>query len=483
MITIHSLVHSVRGFEVVQLEISLIAGLPQVIFLGGASPVVKESGVRIKSAVRTQKFKWPVAQQVIVNVKPDLSNKKAEGIDLAVALGYLHLTGQRQIPTPSSNNRKILIYGGVSLDGGVFSPPRLASFASSNTDAFDIITGPNPPVSTPFTLKNLSAPYEGIQIEEKLSTPLKRPAAPEVALAEPAAMVAEIISAGEHSLFVAGPAGSGKSTLGEVINALLEEPNETSLREIKPLHEQAGKTLTWRPFCRPHPSITLKALVGGGLPLRAGEVTLAHRGVLFMDEFLEFDDSVHDALRGPLEEKTVRVVRGGNAQNFPADFLLMATTNLCPCGDFVPGELVGCRFSLRRCRSYLDRLSGPIVDRFDVAAFSTNWLKDMKVPIKTVQQRVSAAIDFRISDRKQFYPNSKIALKDWAQFRTEFKSLEAVKEWFPLRSSLRRDRAMLQVARTLADLESSGTVGLRHLEAAMDYTVRPFCKLKRGFDS
>ena len=202
------------------------------------------------------------------------------------------------------------------------------------------------------------------------------------------ARLIEVVATGEHSLCVAGPAGSGKTTLTRCIHSVLSDPTPSQYRQSRKMARFMGQQENWRPFVAPHHSIPVMSMVGGGSPPVPGEISRAHGGVLLLDELLEFHSYVRESLREPIESQKITVARRGVICQFPADFLLLATTNLCPCGDYVPKKPTRCRFSLARCRSYLDKISGPFLDRFSILSFSHRWRGDFKVSSKEIRENI-----------------------------------------------------------------------------------------------
>ena len=276
---------------------------------------------------------------------------------------------------------------------------------------------------------------------------------------------------GEHPLLLCGSAGSGKTTLVENLYYLLPPPVKKSFEELAYL---LNSSQNWRPFINPHHTTTPLSMIGGGVPLFPGEISKAHGGLLFLDEYLEFHPKVQEALREPLEKGEIRLVRQGKCIVFPARFLLIATSNLCPCGDYEPNKAVQCTYSLRRCQSYLDRLSGPMLDRFDLLAFSKDWKTEKKVSLKSLYMEVQKAYKFRQEKRGQTKPNSLLELKELEEMIS--KDMEAL---LPQSSSHRRKRALLRVARTISDLNQELEISSSSVEKALVFTIKNFFFLKK----
>ena len=299
---------------------------------------------------------------------------------------------------------------------------------------------------------------------------IKAPEVPDISFSQAGGELLKISATGEHSLLLCGSAGSGKSTLAEHLYYLLSEPNKKNFEESEQILNISQK---WRAFISPHHSTSPLSMIGGGSPLFLGEISKAHGGMLLLDEYLEFHPKVQEALREPLEKGEIRLVRRGQCMVFPSRFLLIATSNLCPCGDYEPYKPVQCSYSLRRCQSHLDRLSGPMMDRFDLLAFSKNWKGEKTVRLKQLHKEVKKARLFRLNIRKQENPNSYLELKD-----LEFMMKRDQAKLLPQSSSHRRKRALLRVARTLSDLKQEEEISSSSLDQALILTIKNFFFLK-----
>ena len=210
------------------------------------------------------------------------------------------------------------------------------------------------------------------------------------------------------------------------------------------------------------------------MPVVPGELSRAHGGVLLLDEFLEFDSHVLESLREPVELGFMTTSRRGLSKKFPAQFQLLATTNLCPCGSFVPSRPANCRYSLRKCRSTLERLSGPLLDRFDLLIFSDAWSGEKTVGLAQVLCDLETVFAFQRSRGGRL--NRNLEVKDiQGQLHKDVKVVGLP----GARASQRRQRALLRVARTLADLEVSPIIDLCHIQEAYTYTMGSFLDLEK----
>ncbi len=457
----------------VEVELSLFPGLPQVQFTGLPDAIIKESIMRIKSAIHHQGFEWPRTRQITINLRPAYLKKSSQGLDLAIACALLWKTGQAK--PPKILQSPYYIYGELSLNGNISVPKDWESLpAKQNGILTGYISGDNYlcPLFQVSNLKGLTDPK--LVPVKSLDQLLKKPPLPDISFSKEAAHLLSIIGAGEHSVLLAGEAGSGKSTLAEHLIYILPPPSVSAFSISRKIWSKTGEKLSWRPFVNPHHSTPILSMIGGGRPLFLGEITKAHSGILFMDEYLEFHSRVQEALREPVEKGEIRVVRSGCSEVFPAQFLLVAATNLCPCGDLVPGRKTTCSYSLRRCSSHLDRLNGPMLDRFDILAFSTQWKGQLSVHIKEIDAIVKKAFTFR-KNRGQNKANACLSL---SELESSLEGFLKNTDHFSYLSSKRRRRAVLRVARTLADMEACPTITIQHIEQAKEFSFIPFTQLK-----
>lgn len=447
-----------------EVEVLLLPGLPVIHVLGLPDQVIKESLHRVRSALRAQGFEWPKARQVLVNIRPVDRRKSSRGLELAIAAGLLWETGQKPAPLHQSG---FYVYGELSLSGEVLEPEDLArDFRPAGGDI--VLTGTGEAgrgfardrvscladLDRPERDAGLLPSFEIVRPDEGL----RRSFTPDEA------RLLAVAALGEFHLLLAGQSGAGKTTIASSMRSLLRPPSADDLRAARIVDG-------WRPWIAPHHSTSALSLIGGGVPPRRGEISRADGGVLFLDELLEFPVSAQEALREPIESGCIRVSRGLRAQTFPARLQLIATTNLCPCGRWSPGRSIDCGRSWKRCRSVLERISGPFFDRFDLLAFSEG---------RRVPRSVSGAEILRaVEDGRLFRSRRPEIPKDdpWSAlaepWRTELRESEV---YF----SERRRLATLRVARALADLDGADAVSPRHLDEAREWTLANFERLRTG---
>lgn len=468
---IQSYIRDSLGLRSVEVEISLTPGIPKIQFLGLPDATIKESVLRIQSAIKHSGFELPKSKQILVNLKPNYLKKSSRGIDLAVAAGILWEIGQA--PKPEEEN--IALYGELSLKGEVFVPddfndleePRAQKFYTGKLESsqgFDLFS-----LST---LKDISLPTFWAKNDDFVA--IKRPNISDFKITQKQADLIEIIAVGEHPAILAGPPGSGKTTIAMIASLLLKDPLPHELRSYQKVSRHFGIPIDWRPVVSPHHTSTALAMIGGGPTPRPGEITRAHGGTLIMDEFLEFDSHVQEALREPMESGKITISRTGNVSIFPAQFLLLATTNLCPCGHLVPEKNFECKGRVRFCHSRLQKLSGPMMDRFSILSFSHEWGNGGEIMARDLLPKILKAIEFRES-RGQRVANHYAEISELEKNLSDFD-----KEFLlpTLGNSHRRYQALLRVARTLADIDASIEITANHIKKALSLTQEPFHKIK-----
>ena len=474
----------------VRVEVHVGAGLPAFSIVGLPETVVKESKDRVRAALANCGFELP-AGHITVSLAPADLPKEGGRFDLPIAIGILVASGQ----LPAAPFADAELYGELSLGGDLHAIRGALPTALHGTRAGRALLLPRGNLAEAGLVQDgrifgaahlldVCRHARGIEPLVAATRPEwsdRRPAGPDLADVRgqaSAKRALEIAAAGEHSLLFMGPPGAGKSMLAQRLPGILPPMTEDEALEtaaVRSLATSVFRLGDWRrrPFRSPHHTASAIALVGGGSRPRPGEISLAHNGVLFLDELPEFDRSVLEVLREPLESGRVSISRAARQASFPARFQLVAAMNPCPCGN--AGEPDGaCRCSATMVQRHRARISGAIVDRIDLS---------VRVPFVPAERRLAsppalafAAVRARVAEvqarsraRNDCGSNAELPP---ARIAGVARLGGTARDWLAraidrLRLSLRAHHRLLRVARTLADLEGADAVELPHLVRAL----------------
>ena len=489
----------------VKVEVHLGSGLPSFTVVGLADAEVKESRDRVRAAIQSSGFDFPNGR-LTVNLAPADLPKESGRFDLPIALGVLLVSGQIDLPELSRDERasefvptlkKYVFAGELSLTGSLVSirgaivialeiarDRQILGLVLPRQSALQAADVPDAKVLAADSLRQvvdfLSGRNTLAAVAPAMHTTdcLVHPCMSDVQGQETARRALEIAATGAHSLLLIGPPGVGKSMLAHRLPGISPAMTQTERMEVTAIASYLDSTshkVLGRPFRAPHHSASSAAVVGGGKIPKPGEITLAHHGILFLDEIPEFDRRTLEGLREPLEHRKISIARANHKVIYPADFQLVAAMNPCPCG--YGGDTSGrCRCTAEQIRRYQGKLSGPLLDRIDMVIWltrsgTTDLWGQKPEPSNAIRTRVARANQRAMS--RQGCRNAQLEGKSFeGACQLDHSAQQLMKQLSARYRLSRRSFVKLQrIARTSADLDDKADISSVHIAEAFRYRV------------
>ncbi len=489
------------GF-LVQIETDMVGGVPNMDIVGLGDTAVKESRERVKSAIRNSGFEYPVKHYTI-NLAPADIKKEGPIYDLGIAVGVLAASDQIH----GKQYKDYIFIGELSLDGSVKKVRGvLPMLISARAMGFKKVVLPKENEEEARFIEGMEMyavshlrelvdflngeqqeklkPIEIRSFDEMMKTAQNNLDFENVKGQAQAKRALEIAAAGGHNVLMIGPPGSGKSMLAKCFSGILPDLTFEEALEVTKIHSVAGELdlkkgiVTHRPFRSPHHTTTTISMAGGGSKSKPGEISMAHNGVLFLDEFPEYPKQMIETLRQPMEDGQITVSRLNQTITYPANFILIASMNPCPCGYYGSHDHE-CKCSPVQIRKYLSRISGPIMDRIDIQVEVDNVSyrelnsaekEECSADIKARVDRARKIQLERFKNSKNF-SNAKMSVPQMKKFcHLSPQGLNLMEQAFDsLKLSARAHDRILKVARTIADLEGEADILPQHIAEAISY--------------